>query len=880
MSKSAETVLPPSLTDDSTQPLQGLDRYSSYYWQWVLRSPIISVLVLAALILGIFRFIPDFQLDASADSLVLEGDQALAYYRESKKDFPSSDDFLVIAVTPNAPLFSLETVNQLKALKSDLSQIQGVQSIHSILNVPLLNSPEMTLSTVSDHLETLEGGYDDWEAAKKAFLTNPFYRNLLVSDQNEQTTAMQIVLDSNPRHAKALQQRNQLRDQVRQGNADATQKEQLAKLEKEVKVLNQEATDNHKRLVSEVRQVVSQHQGMGELFLGGIPMIVVDMLDYVRSDVKVFGLGVVGFLVLMLGVIFRRPLCVVLPIFCALVTCLVMVGYLGMVRFPVTVISSNFVSLLLIITMSMIIHLVVRYRELASLQPHWSQKFLVLETVRQMARPCLYTSLTTVVAFISLVVSNIRPVIDFGIMMTIGIGFAYATAFLLFPVLLALFPRSWFLVGSQKKEAIAPSDSKDVQEPQCFSTRFAKITDVLGGGLIGIAILMAILSMVGISRLSVENRFIDYFKSHTEIYQGMKTIDEKLGGTTPLDIIIDIPLDVGENLDEEDCFLDDECMDDVYGESTVFTQGRIDQFRKIHQWLEDLPETGKVLSLVSTIDLAKQIKGDSLDALELAFLNAMFPDDLRGLLLDPYVNESTGKVRFTLRIIESDPNLKRQALLDKTQDFLVNDIGLNPSEVHFTSMVVLYNNMLQSLFKSQIATIGVVFGCIMLMFLVLFRSLYLAGIGILPNMLAAGVVMGMMGFLNISLDMMTITIAAISVGIAVDNTIHYLYRFKAEFAKVGHYKTAMYRSHATIGSAMYYTSITIIFGFSILAMSNFYPTIYFGLFTGLAMLIALFASLTLLPELIVMLKPFGPELNTIEPAPLMEKELEQEGAAS
>ncbi|MEJ2680779.1 MAG: MMPL family transporter [Gammaproteobacteria bacterium] len=522
-----------------------------------------------------------------------------------------------------------------------------------------------------------------------------------------------------------------------------------------------------------------------------------------------------------------------------------MVGFLGFLRFPVTVISSNFIALLLIITMSMIIHLIVRYRELVDRYPQWTQRALIAETVGQMARPCLYTSLTTVVAFVSLLVSNIRPVIDFGIMMTMGIAFSYATAFLLFPVLLSFFARE-------------PGDVKRQQSQDVFSVKFANLTMRMGGGLTVAALVLGVFSAWGISRLSVENRFIDYFKEKTEIYQGMKTIDEHLGGTTPLDIILDVKLKGDLENDQEDCFLDDDCLDDVYGDSTIFTQAHMAQFRDIHTWLEALPETGKVLSVITTIELAEQIKGASLNALELAFLNAMFPDDLRGLLLDPYVNEATGKVRFTLRVRESDTELKRQALLDQIHDYLVNEQGLNPEEVHFTGMVVLYNNMLKSLFKSQIATIGVVFACILIMFVVLFRSLKLALIGMLPNLLAAGVVLGMMGSLGIPLDMMTITIAAISVGIAVDNTIHYMYRFKAEFARDGQYSAAMFRSHATIGKAMYYTSITIIFGFSILTLSSFYPTIYFGLFTSLAMLIALLASLTLLPELILLIKPLGP----------------------
>ncbi|MEJ2668833.1 MAG: MMPL family transporter, partial [Gammaproteobacteria bacterium] len=618
------------------------------YDRVVLSRPVLFFLVMVLAIVSVLRYTPQFELDASADSLTLEDDKDLAYYRASRQNFPSTDDYLLIAFTPTAPLFSEPVITKLQSLKQDLLRVPQVKKINSVLDVPILNDPEMSLTNVSEHLGTLEDGYQDWSAAQAAFTSNPFYRDLLVS-QDGRTTAIQVVLKTDSRSAEAVASRNALRSKARQAPLEPEEANRLAQLELEVKDLNHQAIEAHREAVDRIRAVVHQYNDIGTLFLGGIPMIVVDMLDYVRSDVGVFGLGVVVFLVLMLSILFRRLLWVVMPLFCVSMTCWVMVGFLGFLRFPVTVISSNFIALLLIITMSMIIHLIVRYRELVDRYPQWTQRALIAETVGQMARPCLYTSLTTVVAFVSLLVSNIRPVIDFGIMMTMGIAFSYATAFLLFPVLLSFFARE-------------PGDVKRQQSQDVFSVKFANLTMRMGGGLTVAALVLGVFSAWGISRLSVENRFIDYFKEKTEIYQGMKTIDEHLGGTTPLDIILDVKLKGDLENDQEDCFLDDDCLDDVYGDSTIFTQAHMAQFRDIHTWLEALPETGKVLSVITTIELAEQIKGASLNALELAFLNAMFPDDLRGLLLDPYVNEATGKVRFTLRVRESDTELKRQAL--------------------------------------------------------------------------------------------------------------------------------------------------------------------------------------------------------------------------
>ncbi len=819
----------------------------------IFRKPWLTLLLLFLMVLCAVRFIPQFELDASADSLTLESDQDLVYYRSIRNTFPSSDDFLLIVFTPDGELFTESTLKRLTALKQQLLEIPTVAQINSILDVPLLNHPDLNLNNVSQHMQTLEDGVEDLEQAKSALMRNPFYRQLILG-RSGKTTALQLMLKTDPSYQQAVAQRNQLREAKRSGELLSQQFDQLQALELRVKALNQKAIAEHKETIVQIRGVMGQYQDAGQLFLGGLPMIVVDMLDYVRSDLRVFGVGVLLFLVFMLSVLFRRPLWVVMPLFCCVVTCLIMVGYLGYLRFPVTVISSNFISLLLIISISMAIHLIVRYRELLDLDPGVPQKVLIQRTVRQMAKPCLFTSLTTIVAFASLIVSDIRPVIDFGIMMTIGILFAYAITFLLFPVLLMFFPK--------EKRVSHGVKIQSKYKQSTVSLWLARFTEYSGKVLVWMACVLALVSVWGIGKLSVENRFIDYFKESTEIYQGMLTIDAKLGGTTPLDIIIDVDLkdvsDATDNL-EEDCFIDDECLEDIYGQSTVFTAEQIGQFQEIQDYLESLPETGKVMSLVTTIQVAELIKGSPLDSLELAFLKTLFPDQLRGFLLDPFVNEETGQVRFSIRVLESDPGLKRQALLDKVQSYLINEKGLNPNNVHFTSMVVLYNNMLQSLFKSQIATVGVVFSCILVMFILLFRSLYLAIIGLIPNMLAAGFVMGMMGWLGIPLDMMTITIAAISVGIAVDNTIHYIYRFKVEFDRCHIYREAMYRSHATIGKAMYYTSITIIFGFSILVFSNFYPTLYFGLFTGLGMLVALLLSLTLLPQLILLLKPLGPE---------------------
>jgi predicted RND superfamily exporter protein len=524
-----------------------------------------------------------------------------------------------------------------------------------------------------------------------------------------------------------------------------------------------------------------------------------------------------------------------------------MFGYIGFFQWRVTVVSSNFTSLLLIITLSLTVHLIVRYHELYTENKGADQHYLISETMKSKAVPSIYTALTTIVAFGSLLVSGIRPVIDFGWMMSIGICVAFLMSFAIFPAsLMLLKPRLALphhdLIGA-------------------LTLTFSKLVEKHGKSILVLYSVIALMSVIGISRLTIENRFIDHFKKSTEIYQGMEMVDRELGGTTPLDIIVDAPADFFASEDEEDIIFEDEFYDEsdaeagFSGTSYWYNVFEIDTLKAIHDYLDNLPETGKVLSMATTLKVMRQLNEDKpLDNIMLSIIYKKLPAEIKNSLFDPYISEDGNQVRFTTRLFESDISLRRNELLRKIRHDLVNNIGLPEDQLHITGMVVLYNNMLQSLYRSQILTIGVVFLAIMLMFVILFRSLKLAAIAIIPNLISAGMVLGFMGWMKIPLDIMTITIAAITIGIAVDDTIHYMHRFLVEIPKDNDYIATMKRCHTSIGRAMYYTSVTVIVGFSILALSSFMPTIYFGLLTGLAMTVALIANLTLLPVLLITLK--------------------------
>lgn len=812
----------------------------SIYKKQILERPALTLLIALLAIASLSFYLDDFKLDASADSLVLEHDEDLDYYRAIRARY-GSDDYLIITYAPKNDLFATETLADITRLKSELEKIERVESVVTILDVPLIDSPRVTVAQLREETPTLSTPGIDTELVRKEFQTSPLYRNLIVSEDGT-TTALQVNFKRDETYLSLLEQRNTLREKRLHESLTATEKGELDRVSTEFKRYTSALLDQEQQDIAAVRAILDRFRDNAEIHLGGIPMIVSDMIDYIEHDIRVFGIGVLCFMILLLTISFRKPRWVILPMVVCFAAGLGMVGFLGMMDWRVTVVSSNFISLLLIITLSLMVHLVVRYRELHSLNPDASQRELVWETVRSKTQPAFFTAVTTMVAFGSLLVSGIRPVIDFGWMMVFGVALAFVLAFALFPTTLMF---------------LAPGRATPQRDLTGRITGyFASMIEKRGKSVIAAYLLLMALSVIGITSLTVENRFIDYFKESTEIYQGMITIDQKLGGTTPLDVVLEPSQDHFEFMQElaEEGLIDEEAG--ISGTSYWFNIFELENVDAIHSYLEGLSETGKVLSMATTIKLLTMINNDqSLDNISLAVMHKRLPEEIKKTLFTPYMSEDGNQIRFAIRVYESDVALQRQVLLDRIRADLAEKFGLEAAQINLTGMVVLYNNMLQSLFKSQIMTIGVVFLAILVMFLLLFRSVKIALIAIVPNVVAAAFVLGLMGLLGIHLDIMTITIAAITIGIAVDDTIHYIHRYIEEYPKDRDAWAAVRRCHASIGRAMYYTTITITLGFSILALSSFIPTIYFGFLTGFAMMVALIADLTLLPLLLVIFKP-------------------------
>jgi hypothetical protein len=694
----------------------------------------------------------------------------------------------------------------------------------------------------------------DKNLAQKEFTSSPIYKKLLASPDGK-TTSLLVFYKRDEKYYSLMEARDNLREKKRSKKFLTYEEEiKLREVSLQFKKHLAHIQDLQGEEIKKVRTILDKYRSKAKIFLGGLPMITSDMVDFIENDLSVFSVGVFCLMVVSMWFFFRKIRWVVLPLLCCVFSAWTMVGFLGWLDWRVTVISSNFISILTITTIALTIHLIVRYGELHAENPNMGQAELVSTTIGLMFQPCFYTAITTIVAFISLMVSGIRPVIDFGWIMTIGITLAFIISFILFPSLLKLM---------NPKEAVS---SHDITK---------RLTSSIGLFTLGnrnkilfIAAFLALMSVAGVLQLQVDNRFIDYFKKDTEIYQGMSVIDTQLGGTTPLSIIIDAEKDFFTYLEEvEKDRLETDSSDDPFSEieeheeeNYWFNSEKLLEVEKIHDYLETLPQIGKVLSIATTLKVVRLLNDDRVpDDYDLTLYRKLFPKEAKKTFLDPYLSADANQIRISLRIEETNPTLNRGALMEEIKRHLVDELRVAEERIHFTGMAVLYNNMLQSLYQSQILTLGVVFVAILFMFVILFRNVSLAVLAIVPNVLSAGIILGLMGWLKIPLDMMTITIAAITIGIAVDAAIHYVHRFKREFLRKSSYEEGVLLCHGSIGRAIYYTSITVTVGFSILTLSNFIPTIYFGFLTGIAMVVALLSNLTLLPLLIIVFKPLGPE---------------------
>jgi len=820
--------------------------FSKIYKTIIIDFSKIAVVLICFALSYFLYFAKDFKLDASSDSLLLESDKDLNYLREINERY-GSKDYLVLTYSPILSFAEEETIINLQFLKSKIEKLDWVDGVITIIDVPLLKSSDEPLMERLKNYKTLSYPEIDKKRGFEEIINSPIYKDYIISADGK-TSGIVVYLKQDKKLKELIKTKNNYFNLELEENLNKSQKKKRDVFNEEYDAYKNIYNQKNHQNINEIRKVIKKYTVNAEVHLGGLPMITDDMMSFIKNDIVVFGIGVFIFIIITLWIIFKRIKWVIIPLLGCTFSVGTMVGILGLLGWKVTVISSNFIALMLILNMAMNIHVTVRFLQIKKEIENITTKDAVYEATSKMFMPIFYTVLTTICAFLSLIFSGIKPIIDFGWMMSIGLIVSIIVTFTLIPALLNLF--------SNSEDTINENEGK------------SKITNALGNFskkntylIFGSSLIVIFLSIIGISKLEVENSFINYFDKKTEIYKGMKKIDDKLGGTTPLNIILKFPVsnDKKEKDDEFSEWEEDNKGDADDVSKYWFTRNKIDKILKVHDYLDSLPEIGKVISFGSIIRVAEDLTGNKLETLETGVLYSKIPEEIKKEIISPYISVKDNEARISVRIKDSLKDLRRNDLINKINFELKSKVGLAEEEYKLAGVLILFNNLLQSLFKSQILTLGVVMLGISFMFLVLFRNITLSLIGVVPNFMAAFFILGIIGLLGIPLDMMTITIAAITIGIAVDNSIHYIYRFKEEFKTIKNYNETIDRCHSTVGVAILNTSITIVFGFSILVLSNFIPTIYFGVFTGIAMLLALLSVLTLLPKLILVLKPFGNE---------------------
>ncbi len=806
-------------------------RLNQFFKSYFERPYLLIICVAIAAIFAAIQ-IQHFSYDASSDTLIADNDKELAYYRDFSENF-SGESFLFLTYQPrDGDLFTPKTVQQLSDLQTKLEAINGVSGVTSILDIPLLKSPPVELTKIATDYKTLLLPGVDFALAKAELSNSPLFKELLISADG-QATAMRVSLQGDKAFEALQSQRQNLRaitDKTPEQAAQAAEIERVYHKKRSNYIASQE------RVLDDIRQLQTGLKSGATVYLSGVPIIASDMVRFVKADISTFGIVSLVGIMLILFLFFRRIKWVVLPLLTALLAVLIVAGALGGLRQSVTVISANFVALLIIFSMSFTVHLMVRYRELAS-EIKVGHKERLTRTMMDKFAPCLYTGLTTMTAFASLTLSGIKPIIDLGWIMCLAMVVAFIANYTFFPAMVRLLPVKQVNPLPAKQPALTLAmKSLSLNAPKAVFLA---------------ALIMVGVSVAGMSRLSTDGRFIDYFRASSDIKQGLVYVDEAFGGTVPMDVVLNFEPFIAEELDAQDDFFEEEADD--FPQRYWYTPDKIEKLRQMEAYLAKLPQTGKIISIATLEEIAREFnKGEALSTIELAAVIGLLPEDLRNEFLRPYSVPDKGIMRISLRMKETAPRHSRDTLIKGIEDYAVSELGFAPENIRVTGINVFFNNMLKGLYQSQLSTIGLVVLVTFIMFLMLMRSFRLAAIGVLPNLLSAIVILGFMGFMNITLDMMTITIAAIIIGIGVDNAIHYLHRFKTEISNGLSVQDSIKASHGSIGFALYFTSATVIVGFSVLGLSNFIPTIYFGLLTALAMAVSLIVNLAVLPSLLML----------------------------
>ena len=810
----------------------------------ILKKPLLTLSIIIAVIAGLSPYLQNISVDASPDSLLLESDPDLKFYREVHSEY-GTDEFIVVGFKPDEDLFAPASIAYVSQLTETLLAIDKIDNVTSIATVPLLQQARRMDAEGVSHFKLLNDEDIDINLVRKEFTSSALYASNLVSSTGKATAIianikMNTVLDS------LLQQKYSLLEQLEQRADDDALLAAMESLNEQLLVQRNITGKDYELALQQIRQVINQQGDAGVFYLAGAPLISNDIKTFIKNDIIVFGISILAIMFIVLYLFFRRLSWVLLSLGCAFLNVMLVAGLIGLLELQLTLISANFVALLIIFSITLSIHVIIRYQEICSLNPDSDNNIVV--ALQQIFTPCSYMIATSAIAFLSLIASDIQPVIYFGLIMVLGLICAFTITFTALPALIKLIKPKIIDFKSDRSSSLLNSLLNIILVNQRMTSM--------------VLLAIVVFSTFGITQITVENRFIDYFKSNTDIHQGLVFVDQELGGTVPLEIMLDAP----PVSDDQEWLEDDEFSDYLDEEEDSFTQQSywynrqgINKIQAIHEYLESHKQVGKVLSIHSTAEVMREVaNGETLEDFHLALIYNMVSAEIKDILINPYISSNGDQARIVARIKDSDHSLIRNELLTQINNDINENLLAEGETVRLTGISVLYNNVLQSLYQSQILTLSTVFVCILVMLLFLFRSIPLALIGTIPNVFTALFILGSMGLFKIPLDIMTITIAAITIGIGVDYAIHYIHRYRKEIQADADHSAAIHTVQTTVGKALYYTSITITLGFVVLVSSNFMPSIYFGMFTSLAMVISLLATFTIIP---ILLNTFRPNLK-------------------
>lgn len=784
---------------------------SHWLAQRIIQLRLTILILFVALLSAASVFVPQFRIDASADTLLVKNNALYIKTQQANQRF-SPDEFILVAYKPrDGEIFSTTTFTDLSWLREQYLTLPRVQSVTSILTVPLLTDASMLTTDANVAELTWQKQRYSPQQMQQMLSDHPIFTDLLIN-RAQTATALQIVFKPNPELIKLDEQILAVQQNSLKRSLTAAEQQKIEQLQQQADPLRQALVKQRQQELQQIGNINLQVAQRAETFTGGAYVVAQHLVEIISSDLMLFGSAIAGIIAVLLLLLYRSIRWVVFPLLACAASVWLTLGLFAVLDIRATVISANFIALQLILTLAVMIHLIATYREVARNNPDDNQQQRIISTLQQKLAPCFYATVTTSVGFGSLVFSGIQPVVAFGFMMLIAMLITMSVSLLLFPALLSLLKANTETSDFAFISAALQGLRRWVQRAPWVCI----ISVVLGFALLA----------PGLARLNVENSFINYFASDTQVYKELKFIDQEFGGSTPLDIVI--------NLQAEDA-----------ANNLLLSARQFNQLHLAHAAVAAFAASGNVTSLVNFTTLARRLNGNKpLTEYELNSIYRMLDEKVANQLIGAYLSEKPLQARISTRIQDTTAGLDREQLMQQLNQDL-QSVGLSADQYSLTNLFVLYQDILSRLFDSQIKTLGLVYLAMAILLLLIFRSVKITIIALIPNVCTTLGILGLIGWLGITLDLMTITIAAIAMGIAVDDTIHFVHNYlQAPKAQ------ALKSSFAHTGIAILFTSVVIAAGFAVFGFSSFLPSVYFGILTAAAMLMALVTDLTILPALL------------------------------